>query len=359
MQPAIRPATGSFCWLEIVRVRKTKGKSTGVEGEENVMFMQKTTWGNQTADRTSYCGTCSGMLAIFLLFLLSALCAACASSPPPVPNVERESPQVTKELSRWGELPSVYGSNERVQVPSYEFDPDVLIPQLPALTGLSERTDIIFHPLRSNDYLYERPGDILEFQVTVNPRGIRYRLAEVNQQLEELQTIVDETTLDKSISVQLPDKENALYILTLEAMGDQLQPMDTAIFFIDAVPQVIHAELWLDQTVFQSRKTANASLHLKNYGPNMLQFGGDYIVEKYEDGSWYRLPLRLSFSARAYGIRAGEVFSQPFDIPAQLSAGTYRVVKGIQARGVSYTTSKEQFGNSVYLAVPFEVEEHS
>jgi len=125
---------------------------------------------------------------------------------------------VTKELSRWGELPSVYGSNERVQVPSYEFDLDILIPQLPALTGLSERTDVIFRPIRSNDYLYERPGEILEFKVTVNPHGIRYRLAEVNQQLEELQTIADETTLDKSISVQLPDKENALYILTLNRL---------------------------------------------------------------------------------------------------------------------------------------------
>jgi hypothetical protein len=119
------------------------------------------------------------------------------------------------------------------------------------------------------------------------------------------------------------------------------------------VPQVVNAELSLDQTIFRAHQTTETTLHLKNYGPNMLYFGGNYSIEQYENGEWYQVPLPLDFNSRAYSSVAGEVFSQRFEVPAQISVGKYRMIKDIDARGVTFTSS-ERF-DRIYLAVEFEV----
>jgi len=85
----------------------------------------------------------------------------------------------------------------------------------------------------------------------------------------------------------------------------------------------------------------------------MLYFGGNYSIEQYENGEWYQVPLPLDFNSRACSSVAGEVFSQRFEVPAQISVGKYRVMKDIDARGVTFTSS--QRFDRIYLAVEFEV----
>lgn len=291
------------------------------------------------------------ILFIILITLISSACSSQSSNQ----LHENEPLDDEKQPSLWGELFSFSGTIDQVQPPKYELNPSIVIQQLSELTGLAERTDIVFQPVMSNNYLYEKPGEVLEFKVFKNQHvHIHYRLAEVNKELAVVNTVFEHTTSETDFAINLPNQENVLYLLSLEAMNEQNETIDTALYVIEVVPQVINAELTLDQTIFQADQAISATLNLMNYGPNVLYYGGNYSVEQYENGSWYSVSLKepLNFNTRLYNSQPGEVFSQRFGVASQLSEGKYRVVKAIEARGVS--TRLDRF-EGVHLAVEFEV----
>lgn len=115
----------------------------------------------------------------------------------------------------------------------------------------------------------------------------------------------------------------------------------------------INAELSMERTFFNLNKTYDTAIYLKNGGPAALYFGGDDAIEQWEpkDGLWYRLPLSMSFSSRAYSIEPGEAFSQDVRVPALLPAGQYRIVKSVQAMDAETS----EMSDPVYLAVEFVI----
>lgn len=307
------------------------------------------------------CITFSAVQRVFgkgriLLIMTTILCAACSSqASKSLP--EDESLEYEKHNSRWGELVSVSGDVDQIQTPKYEFNPSVIIPQLSKLIGLAERTDSVFQTVGANSYLYDKPGSKIEFHVpkySDRHAQIRYRLAEINEQWTIVKTVLEHTTPEADFAIILPDREDVVYLLSLEALNEKNETIDTAIYVIEVVSQVIHAELTLDPTIFESNKTIDATIRLVNYGPDLLFYGDDYFVEQYENGSWHTLSFKksLNFTSQLNRSQPGEVFSQRFGLPSTLSKGKYRVVKRMESGDPS--TRLEQF-EGVYLVVEFEV----
>jgi len=287
--------------------------------------------------------------------LVFSACAAPSEPAQPAGGEGRPEPPPAEQRtpSPWGALPSSVGSAGEVRQPAFEYDPSDLLPLLPEKTGLPAPTDTIFRNLSGLGDQFARPNGTLEFDLGRNRHVIRYRLAEATGGGDVVRTVLAGSTVQKQLSVRLPEQGNKLYILSLEALDERNETVDTAFALIGVVPQEINAELQLDRTVFRAGERTESRLHLTNYGPQVLQFGGGFSIEQYVDGGWYKVPLRMAGPAVLSSIAPGEVYSELFDVPSALPEGRYRVVKEIGARGVFMPDSDDPA--RVFLAVPFEV----
>ena len=283
------------------------------------------------------------------------MCTACQNQAYHLSNKQSSEPY-NKEVSHWGELSSIAGDVSRVQKSKFNIDPAIIIPQFSDITGLGERTDIVFESIMSNNYLYHKPGDVIVFILgsqLLETVHIHYRLSEIDEQLTEIQTVVEQDTIEDEFHITLPTEEKVLYLLSIEAMTTSDEVIDTAIYLVEVVPQVINAKLALDETIFTAEARIKAQLELTNFGPNQLYFGHDYMIELYEDGQWYTLHFEnMAFTSQLTHSEPGEVFTLALRLPTALPQGQYRVVKSIEARGVS--TDLKLF-EGVNLAVEFEI----
>ncbi|MFD2115288.1 immunoglobulin-like domain-containing protein [Paenibacillus yanchengensis] len=264
-----------------------------------------------------------------------------------------------KQASRWGELFSNAGKTDQVQMKKYNLDDSIIIPKLAELTGLSERTNVIFQSLRDNNLLYYRPGDAITFKPwndTTKNIQIRYRLVAINEQFTEMKVVIDDSTSTDPYTVELPNQKDSLYLLSLEALNEQKQVIDTAIYVVEVTPQKVNAALTLDQAKFDSAQDIAATIELKNYGPDIIYYGDDYFIEQFENEQWYSLNFKedWGFTSQLNRSQPGETFQQPLYIPSQLTAGKYRIVKIIQT--LDSSTNLEAF-ETVPLAIEFQVKD--
>lgn len=300
------------------------------------------------AKRKSFVLLKRGILC-FITIILSIMCAACMLT---TNNIDVDFGEGELQPSKWGELSNVSGTVDLIQFPPHELDSASILSRLSEINGLAERTDLVFHSFMENGYLQEEPGGFLSFDISHIQHDIRYRLMEVDQSLQMGKTVFEAEITESHFEFALPDRENALYFLALEARDDEKEVVDTAVYFIETVPPMINAELSLGQTVFRANSSTDITLQLKNFGPSTLYVGNDYSIEQYKDGRWYELSLSLSFNAKAFNIAPGEVHHWSFVVPAKLTSGKYRVVKGVQARSSS---SQLAYSDPIYLAMEFEV----
>ncbi|WP_217586196.1 immunoglobulin-like domain-containing protein [Lentibacillus saliphilus] len=157
---------------------------------------------------------------------------------------------------------------------------------------------------------------------------------------------VDAVTNEQDIYVnQLPDKENVVYVLSVEILDRHSQVEDTMVGMIYVPTPEINAQLTTDQDVYD-KSDEKATIKLENAGPTFLSLGTYYTIEKKVNDEWKVVPLETGFNDIAILLNPNELYDQTIDLN-QLTPGTYRVVKAFESTGLELSAT---------LAAQFSVE---
>jgi hypothetical protein len=183
-------------------------------------------------------------------------------------------------------------------------------------------------------------------------REVRIRLAESHAEGEPV-TIMEESVWVDAVHERtviykgrLPDKENAVYALHVEIIGEDGEVEDALTSVIDVPVPEINASLQTEKPVY-TREENKVKLILKNAGPTRLIFGTPYQLEKKVDGIWRIVPLdHVAFQDIAILIEAGGVYEEWVDISG-LERGEYRIIKDYSADGLDLQVS---------MAAEFQIE---
>lgn len=89
--------------------------------------------------------------------------------------------------------------------------------------------------------------------------------------------------------------------------------------------------LHVDQETYNSRQAV--TLTLTNRSTGKVYHGQPFTVQRFENGSWVRVPLDLGFTLELRVLRPGQEFEQSFiprhDLVDRPTPGRYRVVKEV------------------------------
>lgn len=183
-------------------------------------------------------------------------------------------------------------------------------------------------------------------------RDVHIELTIRDQNYEQSELIMEEvihvdtiTGEEKIYSNQLPDKENTVYLLSVEILDQQKQVEDTMVSVIYVPAPELNATLTTDKDVYQS-SDEQATLILENAGPTFLSLGTYYTVEKKVNHSWKVVPLELDFEDIGIFTSPDDTYDQTIEID-QLTPGKYRIVKEFRADGLDLSAT---------LAAEFTVE---
>lgn len=183
-------------------------------------------------------------------------------------------------------------------------------------------------------------------------KDIRIQLTERDNNLQKKALITEETMhLDavkkeaKLLDVQLPHKENVVYILSLEFLDKNGYVEDTMISTIYVPTPEVNAKLSMDKDVYTSSDEI-ATILLKNSGPTFLKLGKHYSIEKKVNDKWKVVPLETSFEEIGILLNPSDGYEQKIQLDS-LAAGKYRIIKTFGADGLD---------NSFTLADVFTVE---
>ncbi|SER80502.1 hypothetical protein SAMN05518684_10448 [Salipaludibacillus aurantiacus] len=183
-------------------------------------------------------------------------------------------------------------------------------------------------------------------------REIRVRLTEM-EKIEEQEKIVDETVYVESAgsseivySGNLPDNENAGYLLSVEVINDEGEVEDTRLSFMYVPVPEMNASLSTDQETY-TETDEEVKLILENAGPTYLFIGEYYSVEKKVGDTWRKVPLELAFNDIGLYVGIGEEHMDTVDM-TELDSGTYRLIKDMYADGIDI---------SAELAAEFTIQE--
>ncbi|AZB42304.1 hypothetical protein CEF21_08385 [Bacillus sp. FJAT-42376] len=158
-------------------------------------------------------------------------------------------------------------------------------------------------------------------------KTIRYQLTERDRNYKKVKLIAEKTGKMASFSAVLPDKENALYLISIEILGEDGQVEDTGVELIYVPTAEINAKVSLNKK--QITKSDTIQLKLENYGPEALFTGEGYRFEKWTGGKWEQASPDMSI--RDIGINVLPGKSQIITLnTSELSSGKYRVVKDVQ-----------------------------
>lgn len=170
-------------------------------------------------------------------------------------------------------------------------------------------------------------------------RDVRIQLTEREDLATVKEVIIDEIIHVETVkdfetiySGQLPDKENVIYLVSMEIRDESGEVEDTMVSFIHVPIEEINAGLMTDESTY-STSDKELKLMLENYGPTTLFFGVYYSLEKLVDGKWRVVPQDLAFIDIGIMLSPGEEYEENIDISG-LTPGEYRVVKSIQADGL-------------------------
>lgn len=189
-------------------------------------------------------------------------------------------------------------------------------------------------------------------QLHVN-RDIRIQLTTRDSDSQRSELVMEKTFRVDTIqgeteiySQQLPDKENVIYLLSVEMLDQQGQVEDTMVRMIYVPVPEVNAQLVLNKAVYKASEE-QAVLTLENAGPTFLYIGEYIIIEKKVNDQWKVVPLDMEFPDISTLIPIGDTYSQTVAIDA-LTAGEYRVIKSFYADGLDITTT---------LAAEFTIDE--
>ncbi|MBU9713872.1 immunoglobulin-like domain-containing protein [Evansella tamaricis] len=174
-------------------------------------------------------------------------------------------------------------------------------------------------------------------------RNVRIQLTERDGQLEKKDEIVNETIYIDEVNgdhtiytALLPEKENTFYLLSVEIINNEGVVEDTRVSSIYVPVPEINATLETEKEIYGS-STSEITLLLQNHGPTILFFGTYYTIEKKIDGAWHKVPLDIAFPDIGITLSVNDTYTENVDI-STLEQGKYRVVKEIQADGLSLDT---------------------
>ncbi|KZZ84584.1 immunoglobulin-like domain-containing protein [Bacillus sp. SJS] len=184
-----------------------------------------------------------------------------------------------------------------------------------------------FHFDTSGYYMSAKSPVHAVLKVSSAEKTIRYQLTERDRNYKKLKLIAEKTAKMENFSAVLPDKENALYVLSIEILGDKGQVEDTAVELIYVPTAEINAKVSFNKK--QITKSDSLQLTLENYGPQELLTGVSYHYEKWTGWKWKLVNLDMAFNSVGVNILPGE--SQTLTLnTSELPAGKYRVVKDVQ-----------------------------
>lgn len=184
-------------------------------------------------------------------------------------------------------------------------------------------------------------------------RDVRIQLTERDYNLKKIELVEEYTFHVKDVkdgelkifSNRLPNKENAIYFLSVEILDEQRNAEDTLVSMIYTPVQEINAELSLDKDVYKI-SDKEAKLTLENFGPTFLSLGTYYTIEKNVDEIWRIVPLELFFTDIGILLKPNNKYDDTVEID-QLTAGKYRIIKTFNGDGTELSET---------LAVEFEIE---
>jgi hypothetical protein len=175
-------------------------------------------------------------------------------------------------------------------------------------------------------------------------RDVRIQLTEFVEGIDDRELIIEEIVHVDTVSSEevifnsdLPEKENAIYVLSAEIVNDQGEVEDTRISTIYVPKQEMNAALSTDKSVYQ-KDDKEAMLTLSNYGPTFLMLGKSYSIEKMVNGEWRIVPLNLAFEDIGIILPVGDKYEQIVDL-SSLDTGEYRIVKDFHVDGIDLSAT--------------------
>lgn len=175
-------------------------------------------------------------------------------------------------------------------------------------------------------------------------RDIRIQLTTRDQEYKQSELImedvihVDTITNEEVIySNQLPDKENVVYLLSVEILDQQNRVEDTIVSMMYVPTPEINAKLITDKDVYQS-SDEKATITIENFGPTFLVLGKDYTIEKKVSNGWKVVPLEIAFEEIGVYLDPDNSYDQTMDLD-QLASGDYRVVKSFNSDGLDLSAT--------------------
>lgn len=185
-------------------------------------------------------------------------------------------------------------------------------------------------------------------------RNVRFQLTKRDQDNKLLKVIEEKTVHIDTISSasnkeyftsQLPETENAHYMLSTEIFSKDGQVEDTIVTGIFVPNQIGVGELYLEKNKYTAKETL--VLKLRNNGSTNFTFGLVYEIEKFKQNKWEPIPLKGEVKAIGIILEPGQIFEQKIPLDQLKERGQYRILKDIVVEG-TYITPET-------LSVEFEV----
>ncbi|MBS2968323.1 hypothetical protein J9317_06065 [Metabacillus sp. KIGAM252] len=183
-----------------------------------------------------------------------------------------------------------------------------------------------FHFDTSGYYMSAKSPVHAVIKVASAEKTIRYQLTERDRHYKKLKLVAEKTAKMENFSAVLPDKENALYLISIEILDEAGQVEDTAVELIYVPTAEINAKVYLNKNKIS--KSDSLQLTLENYGPQELLTGESYHFEKWTAGKWKQLNLDMAFKSIGITVLPGKSQTLKLDT-SRLHSGKYRVVKDV------------------------------
>lgn len=208
-------------------------------------------------------------------------------------------------------------------------------------TGIYEPGEPYFVRLIS----HEKEGTLLNRELRIQLTERNHKLEKVHLHHEFIFNIDKIEGTEEIFTNLLPNKENAIYLLSVEILDEKRNIEDTMITMIYTPSPEMNVQLELDKTD-SITPDDTIVLIIKNYGPTFLTFGKHYSFEKEIDGIWRIVPLDLSFEEIGIMLKPKDTYEQMIELK-DLSKGKYRIIKQVYGEGIDQTAT---------LAIEFFIE---
>jgi hypothetical protein len=171
-------------------------------------------------------------------------------------------------------------------------------------------------------------------------KTLRFRLSELDKNYKPI-AILDELLITKSrinapwsprYTSQLSEKEDMLYLLSVEALSTNEEIEDTILSVIYVPDQELKAKLSLDKQQYTTKE--KPILKITNHGAVVINCGLTYYTEIYNGSDWEYAPIERVFPMPMITLKPGESYEQNVQIH-DLVPGKYRIYKDAKIEGIN------------------------